>query len=690
MKSKKGFTLVELIAVLIVLIIIVLMAIFAVNKIVERSKKKAFIKEANTFAKAALTKYHEDKDLKLKLRTDLYGGEVPGKVCYSITDNLLGRYVSVDNKKHDYSGSVEVCYGDGCTSQFKIWFTNGDKFYFNGETNIDSADQIEYSTNEEYFNSCGYESTGASVGTTKVAEFDYTGYEQRMTILKDGVYKLEAWGAQGGDYSQLYFGGYGSYSYVEVELKKGDVLYINVGQKGNGKCPHDDNTCVVSYNGGAKGGLYIAGGGGATSIATKSGLLTTVPDSNLYIVAGGGSGGDSSHRGSNAGGYTVEQTTSAKDYWGAMRGKFGYHGGYTNKINNQRGNGGGYSSKSCDDFLYNETNDKWWNFPVGGTGYVFHPKTSNGVMYCYSCPQQYASNSYGDKANIPFSTSRTIVNPEFSNDPEPHKSKIGNGYARISYLSGYQLTYKLDGGALADGVTNPTSYSEETSTITLNNPTKANYDFIGWNDGTNLFDASSTAYKANAYVTAAGVETDHAEYSIYQINVSPNSSYTIYNSGKSTGPGYAIFDSSGNYITGDGYRDRRTVSFTTPSNASFIRYSVVTQISSTRYDKKSFRLEKPNITQTIPSGSTGNKTFTARYKPSTYTITYDLNGGTLAEGVTNPTSYNYESASFTLNNPTKDGVTFKGWTGSNGETPQTSISINKGSTGNRTYTAVFE
>ena len=40
----------------------------------------------------------------------------------------------------------------------------------------------------------------------------------------------------------------------------------------------------------------------------------------------------------------------------------------------------------------------------------------------------------------------------------------------------YTLTYTLDGGT----ATNPTTYTIETPTFTLNNPTKAGYDFAGW------------------------------------------------------------------------------------------------------------------------------------------------------------------------------------------------------------------
>ena len=68
-----------------------------------------------------------------------------------------------------------------------------------------------------------------------------------------------------------------------------------------------------------------------------------------------------------------------------------------------------------------------------------------------------------------------------------------------------------------------------------------------------------------------------------------------------------------------------------------------------------------------------------------YSITYTLNGGTLPSGY--PSSYNITTNTFTLSNPTRTGYTFTGWTGSNGTTKQTSVSITKGSTGNKSYTA---
>ena len=80
-----------------------------------------------------------------------------------------------------------------------------------------------------------------------------------------------------------------------------------------------------------------------------------------------------------------------------------------------------------------------------------------------------------------------------------------------------------------------------------------------------------------------------------------------------------------------------------------------------------------------------NMTITAQWRPEIYTITYDLNRGT-AEG--NPDTYTVETETFTLKNPTRPGYTFTGWsgTGLTGENNLT-VTIEKGSTGNRTYTA---
>ena len=80
-------------------------------------------------------------------------------------------------------------------------------------------------------------------------------------------------------------------------------------------------------------------------------------------------------------------------------------------------------------------------------------------------------------------------------------------------------------------------------------------------------------------------------------------------------------------------------------------------------------------------------TLTATFSdPIPYTIEYDLDGGT----ATNPATYTVESEAITLNNPTKTSYIFAGWSGT-GLTGNNNmnVTIPKGSTGNRTYTAHF-
>lgn len=74
------------------------------------------------------------------------------------------------------------------------------------------------------------------------------------------------------------------------------------------------------------------------------------------------------------------------------------------------------------------------------------------------------------------------------------------------------------------------------------------------------------------------------------------------------------------------------------------------------------------------------------YKP--YYLTYDLDGGAVASG--NPANYTYDTPTFTLNNPTKENFNFKGWTEDGGITTTKTVTIEKGSTQDRNFTAVWE
>ena len=83
----------------------------------------------------------------------------------------------------------------------------------------------------------------------------------------------------------------------------------------------------------------------------------------------------------------------------------------------------------------------------------------------------------------------------------------------------------------------------------------------------------------------------------------------------------------------------------------------------------------------------GTVSLTAQTQIETYTIDYELNGGALEAGKTNPATYTLETAAFRLEEPTRTGYTFTGWTGSNGTTPQTDVGIAQGSIGNLYFEA---
>lgn len=174
----------------------------------------------------------------------------------------------------------------------------------------------------------------ACFGNTALAAsswtFNYTGNVQSWTCPVTGMYKLEAWGAQGGNSTgpqigYTIFGGQGGYASGVRQINKGETLYLAVGGQG------DTVTNLVAggtrswlditgksggYNGGGRGGdgarfsgwNYFApgaGGGGATHIATTNrGVLSNYSScrNELLIVAGGGGGAGGWNGGGTGGG----------------------------------------------------------------------------------------------------------------------------------------------------------------------------------------------------------------------------------------------------------------------------------------------------------------------------------------------------------------------------------------------------
>lgn len=82
----------------------------------------------------------------------------------------------------------------------------------------------------------------------------------------------------------------------------------------------------------------------------------------------------------------------------------------------------------------------------------------------------------------------------------------------------------------------------------------------------------------------------------------------------------------------------------------------------------------------------------AKWEVVKYIISYDLAGGTMPDGKSNPTEYTIESDTFILLNPERKGYVFVGWKekDSSDETAEENHSIEKGSFGNRSFTAIWK
>ena len=233
------------------------------------------------------------------------------------------------------------------------------------------------------------------------------------------------------------------------------------------------------------------------------------------------------------------------------------------------------------------------------------------------------------------------------------KGSTGNrSYTAHWSLNTYSITYDLNGGT-ASG--NPTSYTVESATITLNQPTKTGYTFTGWS-GTDLTGEDNLTVTIPAGSTGDRSYTARWSLNTYSIT------YDLDGGTASGNPDFYTVESS-------------TITLNPPTRTgyTFIGWSG-TDLSGS-----------DNLTVTIPAGSIGNRSYIAHWSLNTYSITYDLDGGT---ALGNPDFYTVESAAITLNQPTRIGYTFTGWSGTNltGEDNLT-VTIPTGSIGNRSYTA---
>ena len=312
--------------------------------------------------------------------------------------------------------------------------------------------------------------SSSSLKTGDILNCPYSGTYKSITLPK-GTYKLECWGAQGGNGtaspsndSQL-FGGKGGYSYGVFSPTSDTVLYLYSGGQGATATGSTVSGPNGGYNGGGagskNGGNKInthtsGGGGGATHIAITSGLLNTLYSStaSILLIAGGGGGaggrydsfstqssdggyggGNSGGSAANGGGYSVSGGTQSSGY------AFGQGASASTHID-QGGGGGGYYGGYCS----TGTSDKNICGGGGGSGYINTSKLTS------------ASTIAGNTSfTSPTGTSET--------------GHSGNGYIRITVQSITNWAYSTV------SISAPTYNKQNTSSWTLSPSTCRYFSF---------------------------------------------------------------------------------------------------------------------------------------------------------------------------------------------------------------------
>ena len=206
----------------------------------------------------------------------------------------------------------------------------------------------------------------------------------------------------------------------------------------------------------------------------------------------------------------------------------------------------------------------------------------------------------------------------------------------------YTVTFDSDGGSACESKT--VTYDRPYGT--LPKPTKEGYTFTGWYDNNTLI------YDTTLYRTA-GAKKLTAHWGIVSYTITYSVDNVILENVNDTREFGARLDKLYTY-TKTGY----TVSEWTQSDGS----------------------QPP---ATMPARQVY---LYATTTPISYTISYQLNGGTNAES--NPASYTVESGEIKLAAPSREGYTFRGW--KSGTTTEMAPVIAVGSIGSRSYEAVWQ
>lgn len=449
-----------------------------------------------------------------------------------------------------------------------------------------------------------------------VMNFDYTGSVQTAT-LAPGTYKLECWGAQGGNSNQSNGtygnGGKGGYSIGILNVSTNTTIYITVG--GQGQNGVFNTRTAGGFNGGGDGygtnGSGVGGGGGGASdislmspvFSHSSYFINNIRDTNsllsrIIVAGGGGSAGyDVSNNAANGGaggGTTGQDGLSNRVYHGtggkqttfgtggsseepnrySVQAKFGCGASASNSTDVAPGGGGGWygGGLHCDS-------------AGGGSGYVYTPTTaSNYPSGCLLNSAYYLSNAQTIAGNQSFSSPTGGTETGHS----------GNGYVRITKLTDVIYLTHANNDIMDFNYTGSTqSKTLKPGTYTIEcwggqGGTYSGYigGYGGYSKGTITLTKTTTVYVSvggagSSSSTAAGfngggtgISSGRGGGGATDVRIGQNSLYSrVIVAGGGGGAGVTSANANpcgcgGGEYGGDGYYNNTTGSYTTGQNRS--------------------------------------------------------------------------------------------------------------------------
>ena len=259
-----------------------------------------------------------------------------------------------------------------------------------------------------------------------------TGSVQQFSAPKAGTYKIECWGAAGGNDDAnvvIGYGGKGGYTKGYIKVNNGQIFYVCVGRAGIYQGREFFN------GGGISNGA--ASGGGATDIRLD---YTNWNDfeslkSRIMVAGGGGGGEDARKDGGAAGGTNGYSNKSGVISGGAQTAGYGFGIALYTLYNNDGWGGGGngyYSGYSAT----SETGNQHIDGGGGGSSFIsgysgcnaIDKSSTSGNIIHTGLPNHYSGYIFTNSQMIDGASSM----PSPSGGTEI--GHLGNGYCIISYI----------------------------------------------------------------------------------------------------------------------------------------------------------------------------------------------------------------------------------------------------------------